>query len=165
MVVMDFSEPTAVARFRPVDDRVMGGISRSRLKASRGGAAAFEGTLSLERNGGFASVRASDLALDLSGAKGLVLRVRGDDKIYKLRLADREAFDSISFSKAFVAPSGAWSEIRIGFDELAPTWRGRMVEGAKPLNLKRIRRLGLMISDKQDGTFRLEIASIKAYRD
>lgn len=38
-----------------IDDRVMGGISRGRLRHDAAGHAVFEGNVSLERNGGFAS--------------------------------------------------------------------------------------------------------------
>ena len=61
--LFDFSDPRAAEAWRAIDDRVMGGVSRSRLRHDRAGHAVFEGDVSLERNGGFASVRSS---LDLS---------------------------------------------------------------------------------------------------
>jgi hypothetical protein len=52
-----------------VDDRVMGGISRSELRSAPTGHAVFEGEVSLERNGGFASVRSSPGERGLPGAE------------------------------------------------------------------------------------------------
>lgn len=40
-----------------VDDRVMGGVSRSRIEDSGDGTLRFAGVMSLANNGGFASVR------------------------------------------------------------------------------------------------------------
>jgi hypothetical protein len=51
------------------------------------------------------------------------------------------------------------------FSEFVPTFRGRTVPGAPPLDLSRVVTVGLMISDKQAGPFRLEIAWIKAVAD
>ena len=63
LVLFDFSDPAPVDAWAAIDDRVMGGISRSRLRHDRAGHAVFEGTVCLERNGGFASVRSSPGAL------------------------------------------------------------------------------------------------------
>ena len=55
--LFDFSDPRSVEAWRAIDDRVMGGVSRSRLRHERAGHAVFEGEVSLALNGGFASVR------------------------------------------------------------------------------------------------------------
>jgi NADH dehydrogenase [ubiquinone] 1 alpha subcomplex assembly factor 1 len=57
--LFDFSDPRAADAWRGIDDRVMGGVSRSRLRYDRAGHAVFEGEVSLAQNGGFASVRSS----------------------------------------------------------------------------------------------------------
>jgi hypothetical protein len=57
-LLFDFSDPSAVDAWRAIDDRVMGGISRSQLRHDPTAHAVFEGLVSLEQNGGFASVRA-----------------------------------------------------------------------------------------------------------
>ena len=57
--LFDFTDPNAASAWHAIDDRVMGGISRSTLRHDPAGHAVFEGTVSLERNGGFASMRSS----------------------------------------------------------------------------------------------------------
>lgn len=57
--LFDFTDPSAANAWHAIDDRVMGGISRSTMRHDPAGHAVFEGTVSLERNGGFASVRSS----------------------------------------------------------------------------------------------------------
>ena len=51
-------EPDAVSDWFVVNDGVMGGVSSNRIRPASDDAAIFEGHLSLENNGGFASVRA-----------------------------------------------------------------------------------------------------------
>jgi hypothetical protein len=52
----DFSRPDAAHGFRVINDGVMGGVSTSRLSQTDG-ALLFEGIVSVENNGGFASFR------------------------------------------------------------------------------------------------------------
>ena len=52
-----FASAASIADGFAIDDRVMGGISRSRLRYDPAGHAVFEGLVSLEHHGGFASVR------------------------------------------------------------------------------------------------------------
>ncbi|MEM1350525.1 MAG: CIA30 family protein [Myxococcota bacterium] len=146
----------SVDAFHPVDDRVMGGVSRSAMRRSDSGHALFTGTLSLEHNGGFASVRSCGVELDLSEEDALILRVRGDGKRYKLRLHD-DRLDDVSFQSSFGTEAGVWIEVELPLDEFRPVWRGRAVPRAKPLDRSRVAMVGLMISDKQVGEFTLEL--------
>ena len=52
--------------WRSVNDGVMGGLSRGSLRIVAAGVGIFEGEVSLENNGGFASVRATIGPRDLS---------------------------------------------------------------------------------------------------
>jgi hypothetical protein len=79
-----------------IDDRVMGGVSRSGMRVANG-IAVFEGQVSLDRNGGFASVRSRPAEHDLSAYRGVVLKVRGDGKRYRFRLRTADAKDGVSY--------------------------------------------------------------------
>ena len=76
LLLFDFSDPAIVSDWAPIDDRVMGGISRSKLRHDLAGHAAFEGTVSLERNGGFASVRSSPGVRGQAGATACLIEAR-----------------------------------------------------------------------------------------
>jgi NADH dehydrogenase [ubiquinone] 1 alpha subcomplex assembly factor 1 len=67
-VLFDFTDANAANAWRAIDDRVMGGVSRSALRHDPAGHAVFEGTVSLERNGGFASVPSTPGERGLPGA-------------------------------------------------------------------------------------------------
>ena len=59
LLLFDFTDPTAVDDWAVINDRLMGGMSRSKMRHGPAGHAVFEGTVSRERNGGFASARSS----------------------------------------------------------------------------------------------------------
>lgn len=146
-----------------IDDAVMGGRSRSAFTETAEGTAVFRGLVSDENNGGFASVRSRPLGLDLSGRDGLRLRVRGDGKRYKLCVKNDAAFDGVVYQSAFEARPAAWQTVDLPFAGFVPTYRGRRLDGEPPLDSSRIATLGFMVSDRQVGPFRLEIASLEAY--
>ena len=80
MLVFEFTGPRAVDAWRAIDDRVMGGVSRSRLRHDLAGHAVFEGEVSLEQNGGFASVRSSPGERGQPGATTCLIEVRDEPK-------------------------------------------------------------------------------------
>lgn len=144
-----------------VNDGVMGGLSHSHYLEESGYAGVFQGEVSLKNNGGFASVRAS---LTLSGENvddALRLSVIGDGKTYSLRLHTDDAFSSIAYAANVKTLSGEISEHRLALSDFQPVWRGRAVTNAPPLLWKNVRQIGVMISGKQEGTFRLRLVSLK----
>ncbi len=69
----------------------MGGISKSSLRYDPAGHAVFEGNVSLEQNGGFASVRSAPAARGRAGAQSCIFEVRGNGKSFKLNLLTEDA--------------------------------------------------------------------------
>mgnify|MGYP001794145454 CR=1 FL=1 len=55
--LFDFKKDSSLAGWSIVDDVVMGGRSAGHFKINREGHGEFYGTVSLENNGGFSSVR------------------------------------------------------------------------------------------------------------
>jgi len=85
-VLIDFEHPTALTEWVTVDDVVMGGVSSSRVRLDPEGFAVFEGTLSLENNGGFCALRSGVLTERPLAADSFLLDVRGDGKRYKFNV-------------------------------------------------------------------------------
>ena len=75
-VLVDFQAPNEIHQWRIINDGVMGGLSRSSIEIVPPRVAVFEGSLSLENNGGFASVRRMPHEYGLRGYAGVLLRVR-----------------------------------------------------------------------------------------
>lgn len=163
--LFDFSQPGNTddpTAWQSIDDPVMGGVSESEFEPT-GNGAVFTGTLSLKHGGGFASVRAPNSTYDLSEARGLEYRVRGDGKQYWLTIY---TYDSGSVSyRASVRPPNRWSTVAVPFSSLTPYRRGTQVRDAPEFDPSTIRTLGVLISDAQEGPFRLEIAWIRPLTD
>ena len=156
--------PAASAHWQVINDDVMGGISTSQMRVSTNGTLVFEGRVSLENNGGFASVRSVPVLCDLTGCDAFSVRVRGDGRRYKFTVRTERRLDSAIYQAEFVTKAGEWEEHRLAFKEFVPTFRGRVLSGRPPLDPSRIVSVGFLISDKQAGPFRLETDWIKALR-
>ena len=143
-----------------VNDDVMGGISTSYLSVSDEKNLIFNGNLSLENNGGFASSRLGLSKNILAGVKSFSIKIKGDGNSYKLRLSqgNRRA----SYSANFKSINDEWIEINIPIEDFIATWRGYTYRDYPSIDSERINSLGLQISDKQEGEFKLEIKHIKA---
>jgi hypothetical protein len=160
-LLIDFSAPDALGAWGAVDDVVMGGRSASRMESCADGAA-FTGRVSLENGGGFASVRTRPGRWDTAGARSLVLRARSDGKRYKLTVRTDDGFDGLQYQQAFTTAWGEWQDVRLPIAGFHASFRGRRIPDAPPLDAARIRAFGLMISEKQAGPFRLEVATLHA---
>lgn len=159
-VLFDFADPSAVAMWNPINDGVMGGISSSQLSHDPAGHAVFTGRVSFENNGGFAAVRCQPCELGRIGVTAYLLEVRGDGKRYKLNLRTDNGFDGINYQARFDLPAGVWTTSRLASTDFLPSWRGKPVPDAPPLDTSRVRQIGLMIADRQEGTFDLAIRAI-----
>jgi hypothetical protein len=155
-----FDSAAAVAGWSAIDDRVMGGISSSHLRFDEAGWAVFEGNVSLERNGGFASVRSRPCAFQLAGVSAFRLEVKGDGKRYKLNLRTDDAFDGVNYQAVFAPPAGQWLGVELPLAAFQATFRGRVVSAAEPLDPAQVRQVGLMIAERQSGPFSLALRAI-----
>jgi len=159
--LFDFTTTTNSPAWQIVNDDVMGGVSTSRFQVSTNGAV-FSGVVSLENNGGFASVRSSPVRADFAGCDAFLTRVRGDGRRYKFTARSDRSFDSAIYQIVFATKKGEWEEHRLPMKDMVPTFRGRVLSDEPPLDPARVASVGFLISDKQDGPFRLELAWIKA---
>ncbi len=161
--LFDFTTATNPAAWQIVNDDVMGGVSRSGFQLTNG-VAVFQGDVSRENNGGFASVRSLPARYDLAGCNAFIIRVCGDGRSYKFTARTTRSFDSAIYQVAFKTKEGKWEEFCLPLKEFVPTFRGRVLSGEPPLAPERITSVGFLIADKQAGAFRLEVAWIKAVK-
>jgi len=159
--LFDLSSVTNATGWQVVNDNVMGGISTSRFELTNG-VAVFRGEVSLENNGGFASVRSLPAKHELTGCDTFVIRVRGDGQSYKFTARTDRSFDSAIYQATFPTTKGAWEEHRLPMRDFVATFRGRSLPDEPPLDPADVTSVGFLISEKQAGPFRLEIAWIKA---
>jgi len=143
-----------------INDDVMGGVSKSYLSLNEENSLVFDGYLSLENNGGFASSSLSFSKKTLTGIKSLKIKVKGDGNIYKLRFKQNNR--RISYSCDFQSLKDEWIEIDLNIDEFKPYWRGYSYNSYPLLEVSEINSISIQISDKQEGNFKLEVKYIKA---
>ena len=96
----------------------------------------------------------------MKGVKSFIIRIKGDGNSYKLRLSqdNRRA----SYSANFKSINDEWIDVSISIEDFTATWRGYTYNDYPSIDSERIKSLGLQISDKQEGKFKLEIEYIKA---
>ena len=146
-----------------VNDGVMGGISRSEFGRTDQGTGLFTGRLSLDFNGGFASMRTALRDGNLSDHAGIEIRVRGDGRTYQLRLRTSNRYDGVSYRALFETRDGEWTTVVVPFPEFQPTYRGRILRDVQPLDPARIEQLAFMLADKTPGPFALEIEFVRTW--
>jgi monofunctional biosynthetic peptidoglycan transglycosylase len=150
--------------WRVVDDGVMGGLSQGNREIGDDGILRFFGTLSLENNGGFSSLRAGNIKMDLSGGEGLVLRVKGDGRTYQLRLGTEARYlgREMSFQAGFPTTKGEWNEVKVPFNRFLGSWRGKELPEIV-FDPSKVRLIGLQLADKKQGPFELRVDWIRIY--
>lgn len=151
------------AEWRAVNDDVMGGQSSS-LPTIVDDQLHFSGIISLENNGGFASIR-SQQHLDLSDFSGVTLRVCGDGRRYQFRLYTDATFhgSKIAYSMSFDTIADQWQDVTVEFSKLKPVFRGRLLTGPA-FNAARVEKIGFLLADRQAGEFHLSVAWIRAQK-
>jgi hypothetical protein len=161
--IFDFSEPEAREGWFAVDDRVMGGVSRSRLEP-HDGHVRFAGRLSLENNGGFASMRSNVPEGAFAGAERVHLLVRGDGRAYELIFKTGDGWDAALYRAPLATLEGEWVRVELPLRIFRATWRGREAPRAPALAGEDIAQVGFMLADKSSGGFGLECKWMDAVR-
>lgn len=158
--LFDFDNDDAAKQWQPVNDGVMGGRSKGSFKITDDKTMQFFGTLSLENNGGFASVRTRPTKLNLKKGEELVLRVRGDGREYNLNLYPPTRRIAFSYRASFKTTKNEWIEVSVPLEKFVATSFGRVVENEK-LDPTDVNGLGILLGDKKAGPFQLEVDWIK----
>ncbi len=157
VMIEDFTEKSLL-NWNIVNDTVMGGRSQARMRIGDN-KAEFKGYLSLANNGGFSSVRAY-YPNNLIDINSIVLRVKGDGRKYSFRVrTDNNSW--VSYTQSFSTKNGSWEEIVLKIEDFYPTYRGYNLRNIPKLSDSIIREVGLMISDKIEGNFKIDVDWIK----
>ena len=162
-ILFDFNSSETSGRWYTVNDDVMGGISKSNMVLNDDGTATFRGQVSLENNGGFASIRAAIDSSFESDFKGVTLRVKGDGSIYSIRFRTNQNFDGYAYQAKIKTEKDQWKEFKLPFNEFVPTFRGYTLRDKPALTSKDIAQIGILIADKQSGDFEIDLEWIKFY--
>ncbi len=162
--LFDFTGADPAKEWQNVNDGVMGGVSEGKFKIREKKTLEFVGTLSLENNGGFASVRTKAKKLGLEKGDTVVAKVRGDGREYMLNLYLNKPLIAFSYRATVQTKKDEWIEVKVPLDKFEATSFGRVVKDAGPVKPEEVNSLGFMLSDKKAGPFKMEVESIKVER-
>lgn len=149
-------------RWRIVNDDVMGGISSSKaiIKDDK---IIFGGNVSLENNGGFASLRSPVKNYNFENYSGIEIKLIGKGKLYSISMKETSYFSGYFYTCSFETNKNDWTVLQIPFDRFKLYYFGKDMNSSKKVPLNKIKEVSLLIGDKQEGTFEAEIDYIKLY--
>ncbi|MGB5275062.1 MAG: CIA30 family protein [Flavobacteriaceae bacterium] len=157
-MIFNFEANADISKWQVVNDGVMGGRSQSAFYLNDAGHGVFEGTVSLENNGGFASVRHRFDAIVNKDCQYVAIRLKGDGKRYQFRV--KSTLDQRHSYIAYVETSGAWQTIILPLQNLYPAFRGQKL--ALPnFDGKNLSEIAFLIGNKNAEAFHLEMDWIR----
>lgn len=163
-MLIDFTGADAAKEWQNINDGVMGGASEGKFKITDTKTLEFYGRLSLENNGGFASVRTKAKKLGLEKGDALLVRLHGDGREYSMNLHVPRPLVAFSYRSMIQTKKDEWIEVRLPLDKFQATSFGKVVKDAGPVDPQEVSGLGFLLGDKKAGPFKLEVEWIKVVR-
>jgi len=171
--IVSFDGSKANLHWATVDDPVMGGRSKSTVSVADGQAkwAGEVKVVPFLHAPGFCTLRANADVPDITGSKGLKLRVKSPSSSgiskFSVQLETKEGKTAsgrqISYSADFdISADGEFADYEVQWSDFKGTWRGQSVHGP-PLKdqLSEINQLGLSTyASHKAATFELDLHSI-----
>lgn len=141
-----------------VNDGVMGGTSSSSFFVDGEGCGRFSGHVSLQNNGGFASVKHQFAKIPVIGFQHISLRIKGDGKRYQLRLKPATGCRHAYISH--FETNGQWQDLIFPLGDFHPTFKGRELD-LPNFESDFLEEIGFLIANKQAESFQLLIDRIE----
>ncbi len=157
-LIFDFNKDSDIRSWMIVDDVVMGGRSSGSFRLSADGYGVFQGTVSLENNGGFSSVRHRFQKIQIKEYTRIVIRLKGDGKEYQFRIKS-DSSDYYSYISK-LSTNGAWQELEIPLKDMYPSFRGRRLDQPN-FSEESIEEVAFLIANKKEEQFKLLLDRIE----
>lgn len=158
LLIFDFSSTDDWSGWEIENDVVMGGNSSSTLERSVEGNAIFKGTVSLEDDGGFASIQYHFEPKDIKGFEKALILLKGDGKEYQFRIKS-DLKEKASYIYTFKT-TGEWQTVEVPLNEMKPMFRGEKMD-LPNFSADKIQEVRFLIGNKKAEDFRLEIDQIE----
>ena len=160
ITLFNFSKGGNIKNWRIVNDDVMGGISTSSFKLNKAGHGVFQGNVSTENNGGFASVRYIMDEMNIKESTTIRIKVKGDGKNYQFRIKNKTS-DYFSYITTF-STNGEWQVIDLKLKDFYASFRGRKLE-IPNFDKGEIGQAAVLIANGENEAFKLEIDLIEVH--
>ena len=130
-------------QWRIVNDGVMGGLSSSKslVKDEK---IIFSGTVSLENNGGFASLRSPVKDYNFEKFAGLEIKIKGDGKRYSFSMKETTYFNGYFYTRSFETKKDEWIVVQIPFNQFKLYYYGKETNSTKKIPLDNIKEISLV---------------------
>ncbi|RKP35453.1 complex I intermediate-associated protein 30-domain-containing protein [Dimargaris cristalligena] len=159
-------------------DKDIGGYSTAKLEITEANTGLFHGHLSQDIpndakivRSGYAAIRSKknekvmlqEAAWDTVPFRYLSLRVKGDRRKYLVNISTSSFIKTDLYQhRLFLRTPGQWEIVHLPFRFFAMTNNGSFVSQHIDMYREMVETIGISLSDKQPGPFRLEIDWIKA---
>ena len=141
-------------------DGVMGGLSQGKVEQTTQ-SIIFRGSVSLENNGGFASLRTPYQEYDLSEYKTVTVRYRSTGQDFGLTLNKYRRFWRPRYKTNLPITGGEWQTLTCNLTDFGMYRLGQKMEGHPDKgDLSEIIRLGLISNTKAATDFEIEVDTI-----
>lgn len=157
-LIVDFNIQSDLKNWTIVDDVVMGGKSSGSFKLNEDGHGVFEGSISLDNNGGFSSLRYRFEKIQVENSTKIALKLMGDGKDYQFRIKTNSG-DYYSYILPF-STTGEWQEIEIELKDMYPSFRGRKLDQPN-FSASQLEEITFLIGNKKPENFKLLIDRIE----
>lgn len=157
----DFGKNQAVKKWVVINDGVMGGLSTGKVSYTNN-SMVFKGKISLDNNGGFASIRTNWGKWDLSKFSKVKMRVKTNGRKYAFFLEIDRRFYLPTYKHDVTTKKGEWEVLEFSLKDFYKSVMGKPT-GDKVTNekLSQIIRMGFILFDKKAGDFSLEVDYIE----
>lgn len=159
--IIDFGSFAGKPGWEVVNDGVMGGLSQSKV-ITLSNSIQFSGEISLKNNGGFASLRGGRNYEDLSGYSSVIIKYRSTGQDFALRLLKNDVYYLPYFKHGFQTTDWEWKSLKIPLatfkEYVLSSETGNSITNQ---DLEKIKRIGIIVSNKEEGPFKIEIDFIK----
>lgn len=154
---IDFGNNKIGKNWYAVNDGVMGGLSDGNVQLTEN-SLKFEGTISLENNGGFSSIRSEYGQYDLSKYTKVTMRIKTDNSSFALLLERHKRWFRPYFKQEFKVTAGEWQTVTFELSKFNEYEVGRKkATTMTKSDLSSIIRMGFITNDKTAKDFSLEI--------
>lgn len=157
-IIFDFNKQSDLKNWIIIDDVVMGGKSSGSFELSAQGHGVFKGSISLDNNGGFSSVRYQFKKTLIKEFTKINLKIKGDSKKYQFRIKSNSG-DYYSYISTF-STTGEWEEVEISLKDMYPSFRGRRLNKSNFSEVY-IEEVAFLIGNKNQEKFTLLIDKIE----
>lgn len=143
-----------------VNDGVMGGLSSGTLIETQS-SIIFKGQVSLENNGGFASIRSPYANYNLSKYETIEIKYRSSGYDFAITLQNHKMYFKPNYKHDLPNTDGEWQTVSLKMSDFSAYTLGRKLNyNLDKKTQKEIIRMGFISNEKRAGDFEIEIASI-----